>query len=89
MLIGCYPNPFNSHTVIRFSLPERNDVSLSVYDLLGRELIILAQGEWEAGTHLLHWDGRDRQGRLLPSAVYLYRLRAGGRIQTRKLLVLK
>jgi enediyne biosynthesis protein E4 len=84
-----YPNPFNSATVICFALPAREQVELVLYNLAGQRVMILARGVREAGTHTVSWDGKDGQGRALASGVYLYRLRAGGQEQTRKLLLLR
>ena len=84
-----HPNPFNSATVIRFSLPQTVDISLSLYNLTGQQVATLVSGKREAGTYTLRWDGRDDQGRNLASGVYLYRLRAGAQMQTRKLLLLR
>lgn len=83
------PNPFNSNTVIPFALPEEGPVELAVYDLLGRRVATLTQGKQPAGRHMGQWDGRDEAGRSLASGVYLYRLRAGAQLETRKLLLLK
>ena len=86
-----YPNPFNSDTVIRFALPEGDDVELVVYNLAGQKVAMLVQGAREAGTYSVRWDGRDDGGRTLASGVYLYRLRTanGQQVETRKLLLLK
>ena len=84
-----YPNPFNSQTVIRFALPVQADVELSVYNLAGQKVGTLVEGMRPAGTYSIHWDGRDAQGRELASGVYLYRLTAGGQVESRKLLLLR
>jgi len=84
-----YPNPFNPATTIRFTLPGPTDVDLSLYDLLGQRVALLASGTREAGVHVLRWDGRDGGGRELASGVYLYRLQAGPQMETRKLLLLR
>lgn len=78
-----YPNPFNSSTVIRFALPQRDQVELALYSLAGQKVATLAQGLREAGTYTLRWDGRDDDGRELASGVYLYRPTAGDRAATR------
>ena len=83
-----WPNPFNGATVIRFALPVTTRVELAVFDLLGQRVASLARGEYAAGNHAVRWDGRDEQGRNLASGVYLYRLRSGYRMETRKLLLL-
>ena len=84
-----YPNPFNSSTTIRFSLPQQQDVHLTIYNLAGQQAVTLAHGQREAGTYSLHWDGRDDDGRLLASGVYLYRLQTSEQTETRKLLLLR
>ena len=84
-----FPNPFNSSTVIRFELPQRGDVELVVYNLAGQRVATLLAGEREAGVYTLHWDGKDAGEKELASGVYLYRLRAGAQVETRKLLLLR
>jgi hypothetical protein len=66
-----YPNPFNATTTIRFGLPERSHVTLTVYDLLGQEVARLADGIREAGRSTVVWDAG-----ALPSGLYLCRLDA-------------
>ncbi|MBI4232912.1 MAG: VCBS repeat-containing protein [Chloroflexi bacterium] len=84
-----YPNPFNSETVIHFALPESGEVELSVYNIAGQEVAVLVQGRREAGIYVVRWDGRDDMGRELASGVYLYRLRAGERMETRKMVLVR
>ena len=84
-----FPNPFNSETVVRFALPERGEVELAVYNLAGQRVVKLAEGAREVGSYTVGWDGRDERGGELASGVYLYRLRAGERAETRKLLLLR
>jgi len=84
-----YPNPFNPITTITFTLPERAYVTLEIYNLLGQRVRTLVDGVREAGSHSALWDGRDDSGRVLPSGVYLYWLRAGGLVQARKMLLLR
>jgi hypothetical protein len=67
-----YPNPFNPETTIRFQLPSESLVDLRVYDILGRELALLAHGTMPAGVHEVRWDASAISG-----GVYLYRLRTG------------
>lgn len=83
------PNPFNSETTIGFTLVEDGPVALTVYNLSGQRVATLVDGVRTAGAYAARWDGRDDQGRALASGVYLYRLRAGRHIETRKLLLLQ
>ncbi len=69
-----YPNPFNPETLIRFDLFEPTQLKLIVYNLLGQPVRILFSGRKPAGTHTIFWDGRDRQGYILPSGNYLYKI---------------
>ena len=84
-----YPNPFNGGTTIRFALPETAEVELAVFNLAGQQVATPAAGLREAGVYSLNWDGRDDRGRGLASGVYLYRLRAGRKAETRKLVLVK
>jgi len=69
-----YPNPFNPITTITYDLPDDAQVSLVVYDILGREVARLVDGFVEPGYHQVEWDGKDQSGRLVPTGIYLYRL---------------
>jgi len=84
-----FPNPFNGETTIRFALPQSGKAELAVYSLTGQKVAKLITGVETVGEHIVHWNGRDQQGRELASGVYLYRLRMGNRLQTRKLALLQ
>jgi photosystem II stability/assembly factor-like uncharacterized protein len=79
-----YPNPFNPSTTISFTLAETRDVTLSVYDLLGRRVSILLNGRLSPGTHTSVFDARH-----LSSGVYVYRVEAAGFVTSRKMMLLK
>ncbi len=79
-----YPNPFNPTTAIAFDLPRRSDVSLVVYDVLGRQVERLVNEERDAGRHSLSFDASH-----VSSCVYFYRLVADGFVQTKKMIVQK
>ena len=83
-LAGNFPNPFNPLTTLRFSLPAAARIRLSVYDVRGRRVALLYDGEKEAGWHSLDWDARGRA-----SGVYFARLETGGESLTRKLVLLQ
>ena len=84
-----YPNPFNPSTRIRVSLAAPGPVSLTVYDLIGRRVAVLMEGEGAAGVYELEWTGRDDLGRMLPSGVYVYRLVAGTYTEARLMTFVK
>ena len=84
-----YPNPFNPGTWVSFSLPHRSGVTLAVYDPLGREIAVLASGQFEAGTHTVRWEGTDAAGRRAASGTYYCRLRAGTYAETRRMILLR
>lgn len=71
-----YPNPFNPSTTIQYGLVNSTTVSLRVYDILGREVVTLANGPQAAGTYQVIWDGRNSAGSQVSSGVYFYRLEA-------------
>ncbi len=89
MLEQNVPNPFNPVTRIGFSVPERAPVSLRIYDVHGRLIATLADGNVPAGRHSLLWDGRNASGEQVASGLYFYRLAAGDHTQSRKMLLLK
>jgi hypothetical protein len=79
-----YPNPFNPETVIEYRLPFKGKVTLSIYNILGDEVAVLVQGQQDAGTHRILFDGSD-----LPSGIYLYRLKTNDTMETRRMILLK
>jgi hypothetical protein len=85
-----HPNPFNASTQIRFYLPAPGQAPvLRLYDLAGQQVRQLAASPEPSGWHLALWDGRDDQGRLAASGIYLYLIEAGPRRQVGKLLLLR
>ncbi|MFZ4621954.1 MAG: M14 family zinc carboxypeptidase [Bacteroidota bacterium] len=79
-----YPNPFNPTTTIAYELPNSGVVSLKVYDVMGREAAVLAEGEQSAGRHTAQFSGTS-----LSSGIYFYQLRFGGRIETKSMQLIK
>jgi len=85
-----YPNPFNPGTEIRFAVPHDGPVLLIVYDVLGREIVRLINGEHlSPGNKSVFWNGLDSRGSSVPSGIYFYRLTAGDFVQTKKMVLLK
>ncbi len=84
-----YPNPFNPATTIAFDLPLSSRVTLEVFDITGRLVRTLVDGQMPAGRHRVIWDGRGEAGQPVASGVYLYRLQAGDFVQTRKMVLMQ
>jgi hypothetical protein len=79
-----YPNPFNAKAIIRFALPEASHVNISIYDLLGRKIETLVNGEQPAGYHQVKWDSKDKA-----SGAYFYTIHAGDFVDSKKMLLVK
>lgn len=84
-----YPNPFNPTTTIKLTVPEAAEVNLSIYDIMGRMVRTLINENLPAGNHSVLWDGKDEAGNLLSSGIYFYRLHYQGRVQTKRMALLK
>jgi hypothetical protein len=92
-----YPNPFNPSTVISYQLPVSSSVTLTIYDVLGNEIITLVNEEKSAGEYEAEFSGHSDEGQNLPSGVYFYQLRVRSTetsseqnlIQTKKMILLK
>ena len=80
------PNPFRARTSIRFELPRPGKVRLTIYDVMGRLIRTVVDGDLPAGEHEVSWDARDNGGNLVSSGVYVARIEAEGFTSTRKLL---
>lgn len=85
----CHPNPAPGGTRIEFALARGGGARLDIYDLAGRRVRTLLHGELPAGPGGAVWDGRDERGRDAAGGIYLYRLRAGDQVLTRKLLLVR
>jgi hypothetical protein len=88
-LLAAFPNPFNPITTIRFQLPINSDVKMSVYDILGREVVILLNEQKNIGTHTIQWNGVNRFGQNVASGTYFVVLNAGNFQQIQKVLLIK
>lgn len=79
-----FPNPFNPTTTIQYSLPQAEDVTLKIYNLLGEEVKTLVNDYQQAGKHSVQINANN-----LPSGVYFYRIQAGNFVQTKKMILIK
>lgn len=79
-----YPNPFNAATKIKYSIPQLSNVVIRIYDILGSEIETLVNVEKTAGIYELNWNAAN-----LPSGVYIYQIKAGSFIQSKKMILLK
>ncbi|MGH1365273.1 MAG: YCF48-related protein [Calditrichia bacterium] len=84
-----YPNPFNPETIIRFYLPNAENVRLIVYDVLGRRVRELVNENLAAGSFQTTWDGTNDFGHQVSSGVYVYRLIGNGIVESRKMMLLR
>ncbi len=84
-----YPNPFNAETVIHYDLPNRSHVNISVFNMKGQKVATLVDKEMDAGRHSIVWYGRDKQGKEVGTAIYIYRMKSKELSIARKAVILK
>ena len=84
-----YPNPFNPETMIQFDVPHRVDLTLSVYDLLGRRVKTLVKDNLDIGSYSIKWNGSSDAGEMLPSGMYFYELHSSKFHSVKKLILVK
>ena len=83
-LSKAYPNPFNPSTTINMNLHQDGFASVKVYNLIGQQVAVLAQGNMSANTYSLTWDAKDA-----PSGIYMVRAESAGHVETQKVMLLK
>jgi hypothetical protein len=89
-LLPNLPNPFNRITVIPYVITEHGYIKLVIYDLIGREIKILTEGYFLAGTYSVQWDGTDSKGKGVPNGAYFYQIRGeDGEASAQKMIFLK
>jgi hypothetical protein len=79
-----YPNPFNTQTTIQYFLPTQSDVTIDIFDILGCKVETLAKGKKPAGAHHSVWDASGQ-----PSGIYFYKIKAGDKVETKKMVLMK
>ena len=84
-----FPNPFNPTTIISYTLPNHSLVSLKIYDIIGSEVRTLISSEQAPGVHKVEWNGRNNFGSKVASGTYIYRIRTGDFVQSKKMILLK
>ncbi|MEK6551963.1 MAG: T9SS type A sorting domain-containing protein, partial [Bacteroidota bacterium] len=84
-----FPNPFNPTTIISYTLPEQNIVSLKIYNILGSEVRTLISSEQAPGVYKVEWNGRNNFGSKVASGTYIYRIKTGDFVQSKKMILLK
>ena len=84
-----YPNPFNPITSLRYDLPEQAQVTLTIYDLMGREIAKLVNTPQQPGFKSVQWNATDMYGKPVSAGIYLYQIQAGEFVQTKKMVLLK
>lgn len=84
-----YPNPFNPSTRISFELRVNTPVRLTIYDVLGREVVMLVNEQLSAGRHEYVWNGQDKNGAAMPTGIYLYELKTGNITRLKKMTLVK
>ena len=85
-----YPNPFNPYTKIKFKLEQSGPVRLSIFNVLGQEVrILVSNRKMDTGYYTELWNGKDNQGRYVPTGNYFYRIEQNGIIRNKKMVLLK
>jgi hypothetical protein len=84
-----HPNPFNSSTIIDYEMMKEGNVTLKIYDILGKEVRTLVNTLQKPGNYRAIWDGKNNQGKEVASGIYFYLLKAGERKEGRKMLLIK
>jgi hypothetical protein len=84
-----FPNPFNPSTVIGFTIPTEGRVRIVVLNLLGEPVATLVDETLPAGSHQVTWNGLNRDGNIVPSGVYFYKIRHGNQMVTRRMVFVR
>jgi outer membrane protein assembly factor BamB len=88
-LLSPYPNPFNNTTKIRYTLKDRQNVKVAIYDMIGREVYSIYAKNQNNGYHEINWPGVDRAGKALPSGLYIIKIETDSFQSSTKMMLLK
>ena len=84
-----YPNPFNPYTAIEYDLPRTVDVRITIYNILGQEVMTLVNARQDPVHYAVTWDGRNKNGNQVATGIYVYEINAGTFRKVRKMLLLR
>ena len=84
-----YPNPFNPVTTLHYDLPENSHVKITIFDMLGGEVKTLINKTQDAGSKSVIWNATNDYGKSVSAGIYLYQIKAGEHLQTKKMVLLK
>ena len=84
-----YPNPFNPVTTIGYYLPNKGSVNITIYDMMGREIKVLQSGIQTPGHSKVQWNATNNKGQPVSAGVYLYQINIDGKMDTKKMVLLK
>jgi len=84
-----YPNPFNPVTTLRYDIPEKSHVNITIYDMLGRQVKTLINQTQDAGFKSVVWNATNNYGIPVSAGIYLYQIQAGEYMHTKKMVLLK
>ena len=84
-----FPNPFNPTTEIKYELPNKSLVNITIYDVVGRKIKSLVNQEQISGSYSLQWDATNSVGESIPAGMYIYTIQAGKYTSTKKMVLLK
>lgn len=88
-LMNAFPNPFNPSTTLRYSLKEAGNVRIDVYNVRGQSIRCFNASHDSPGFYQIAWDGRDTNGQLVSSGIYMYRMTSGSYSSTKKMIMVK
>jgi hypothetical protein len=88
-LVDASPNPFNPSTTIAYEVPEPTSVRITVYNMLGQEIVRLVDGQHTPGRYSITWDGRNASGVSVASGIYMYRMESGEYSESKRMVLVK
>ena len=84
-----YPNPFNPITTLRYDIPENSMVTITIYDMVGREVYTIMNEVQNAGYKSIVWDATNNYGQTVSAGIYIYQIKTDTFVQTKKMILLK